>query len=123
MQNTLLEGANLRYADTYQSDFTSADLRNSNLDHIIGRWVDFSWADLTGATFVDSSLFWADFDHADLSETDLRNADMRRANLQYADLRGADLTDANLTGAFANSKTLWPIGFVPYFAGVVTWGN
>ena len=48
---------------------------------------------------------------------------MRRANLQYADLRGADLTDADLSGAFANAKTLWPIGFVPYFAGVVTWSD
>ena len=54
---------------------------------------------------------------------DLRNADMRRANLQYADLRGADLTDADLSGAFANAKTLWPVGFVPYFAGVVTWSE
>ena len=72
---------------------------------------------------VRPSLFWADFDHADLRNADLRKADLRRANLQYADLRGANLTDTILTGAFANSKTLWPVGFVPYFAGVVTWSD
>ena len=77
-----------------QPDFSSADLRGSNLSR-----ANLSSADLSGA-----NLFRVDLRDAYLTGANLYRAYLSRADLRDADLRGADLTSAvlvetNLSGA------------------------
>ena len=118
-----LTNANFGSSDLYRTIFSWADLSGASLDHASGRWASFLGADLSTASLFQADLPWAAFNEANLT-----NANLAGANLKWADLSGADLTGANLLGtdltrAFANSETVWPTGFVPFLAGVVTWVN
>ena len=69
---------------------------------------------------ADADLRGADLRGADLWAADLRGADLWGADLWGVDLRGVDLRGANLRGARANGRTVWPDGFDPKAAGVLS---
>ena len=68
-------------------------------------------SDFSGADMRDSNFAFADFSDAGLRSTNLRQSNLRSTGLQLADLEGADLTgtdlsDADLSGATLDSADL-----------------
>jgi hypothetical protein len=92
VSSAFLQGLNLKNANLLRSDFSSADLRNSNL-----AGVDFTLANLNSANLRGAAL-----DRAKFVKTDLRNTDLAGSSLVGADLSGASLDDADLRGADLN---------------------
>ena len=72
-------------------------------------------ANLRGANLHGANLHGSDLRGADLSGSDLSGSNLYGSNLYGANLRGSDLY-----GARASTSTLWPDGFDPAAAGVVT---
>jgi hypothetical protein len=89
VSSAFLQGLNLRNASLLRSDFSSADLRNS----------DFAGVDFTLANLNSANLRGAQLNRARFVQADLRNADMVGSSLAGADLSGADLDDADLSTA------------------------
>ena len=138
-------GVNWAGADRSDSNLTGANLTGANLTGANLRMVNLNGAylfgaDLTGATLIeadltDANLEWTTMKAANLDGATLRCADLTRANLAGANLCNADLSEANLSGtnlkgaeiaaaslsaAVADRNTVWPDGFNPTNAGVVT---
>lgn len=96
--------------------FGGADLRDTNLSHAIGQYVNLSMADLTGANltgvlFINAYLVNADLTKADLTGADLTSADLTGAKLTHAFIkeaafRNANLREADLTGAYLRGANL-----------------
>ena len=70
---------------------------------------------------MERNLQGLDLRKETLGGANLSGANLKRANLAGANLTGANLLGTDLTGAFASTETIWPTGFLPFLAGVVTW--
>jgi len=100
----------------YMSDFTEANLSNSDLRAVEGAWVicilgslidaKLSGANLYRAIFMLANLRGADLSGAKLTYANLTSADLEGANLSGADLSHADLSRANLSGANLSGANL-----------------
>ncbi|MBC8365289.1 MAG: pentapeptide repeat-containing protein, partial [Actinobacteria bacterium] len=75
---------------------------------------DLTRARLEGANLSGANLSWANLSWA----SPKRN--IPGANLRGADLAGANLGETSLTGALADKHTIWPEGFNPAAAGVIS---
>lgn len=89
VSSAFLQGIHLRKANLLRSNFSSADLRNSDLSGC-----DFTLANLTSANFRGAHL-----DRSGFAQADLRNADLNGSSMVGADLSGANLDDADLRSA------------------------
>lgn len=115
-----LVDARLRYAHLAEADLHFADLTGAVL-----RGADLTRADLTGTSLrqtvlVETTLHQADLRDAVLVEAMAEEADLRGTDLTRANLTDTDLTGATLRGALADNDTVWPDGFDPAAAGVVS---
>jgi len=90
LSRALLAGANLTFAIGTDTNFSSADLRNSVLDG-----ASFSGANLANANFAGALLT-----HADLSYAIAVGANFSHAFLAEANLYGSDLSYADFSEAF-----------------------
>jgi len=93
LSTAFLQGVQLPKARLLRSNFTSADVRNSNL-----AGADLSYASLNGANFRESDLARVNFNSADLTDADFCGTRFASSNLTDATLDGADLGNADLTG-------------------------
>lgn len=89
VSSAFLQGIHLQKANLLRSNFSSADLRNSDLSGC-----NFTLANLNSANFRGAKL-----DRASFAEADLRNTDLNGSSLTVANLFGATLDDADLRGA------------------------
>ena len=89
VSSAFLQGIHLRKANLLRSNFSAADLRNSDLSGC-----DFTLANLSSANFRRAVL-----DHSSFAQADLRNADLNASRLTNALLDGAILDGADLRGA------------------------
>ena len=88
-----LQGVSLPSARLLRSDFSDADVRNSNLSS-----ADLSYASLNGANFRNSDLQRVSLFAASLNDADFCGANFANADLTDATLDAADLGNANLSG-------------------------
>lgn len=116
------EGGRLRLVAV---DLRRAGLRGANLQHANLRDACLQRAVLQGAYLEDAIFRDARLEGADLKDAHLQEADLSGANLESANLRGANLEGAknlercNLNGAWDNSRTTWPVGFIARDHGVI----
>jgi uncharacterized protein YjbI with pentapeptide repeats len=101
LANTDLTQANLSYADLSYANLSRAYLSNANLTHANLIEADLSNADLTyaglrDAKLRDANLIYAKLINVDLTLADLTNADLIEANLTHANMTQANLSDAEL---------------------------
>jgi uncharacterized protein YjbI with pentapeptide repeats len=104
LENAVLNGCDLSYADLSGINLNGADFTDANLRFTILTDADlegaiFIGADLTNTGFNGANLKGADFRNQDLTKTILSNAALNSANLNGADLTGADLTKTSLNSA------------------------
>jgi uncharacterized protein YjbI with pentapeptide repeats len=92
-----LQGIRLRNAKLLRSNFSSADLRDSDFTGS-----NFALADLNSANLRDTVL-----DHANFTQADLNSADLVRSSLVGANLEGATLDDADLRSADLRDIQWW----------------
>ena len=88
-----LHGARLGQVKAVRSDFTFANLSESNWHS-----ADLSEANLSNADLREADLSSTKLTGADLRNAQLQNATLRNSNLSTADLRGANLAGADLQG-------------------------
>jgi uncharacterized protein YjbI with pentapeptide repeats len=120
VENAVLRGISLAYADLSSTDLTlieltNADLRSAdltdarlnqaklsdvNLAGAILIRTDLSQANLRGCSFRNANLSSANLFHLQAPFTDFRDADLTKANLIQACLTNCDLRSANLSGSF-----------------------
>ena len=106
----------LVHIDGEPIDCSYQNLSNVDLsDHTRLPKVDFRGAHLSGA-----DLSGAGFSGANLAGANLCNADLSEANLSGTNLKGAEIAAASFSAAVADRNTVWPDGFNPTNAGVVT---
>lgn len=128
-----LEGADLHYSDLSQSFLLGVNLRGADLTGVwfVNAMLDgarLHQADLRSAVLWRARLTGSDLRATDLTAADLNGARLHGARFDLADLRGTDFTAADITsatfaGAVADDTTIWPGGFDPQQAGVLTAGN
>lgn len=104
LNNTQLNGADLRGACLHLSNLAKADLTGADLSH----------ADLTGAELTSSVLVHADLTGANLTESKLQRADLSEAVLVDALLIRASMPEAvmrsaRLTGADLSEAMMWSV--------------
>ncbi|MCG8327500.1 MAG: pentapeptide repeat-containing protein [Chitinophagales bacterium] len=102
LHNSDLRNTYFHYINLHSADLRNADLRNT----------DFSGAglrdaDLCDADFSDASLHYIDLGNSDLHNTDFRNADLYFANFSGANLHSANLSNTNLYYADFNNANLF----------------
>ena len=140
-----LSGQDLSGRDLFNADLCRADLSGANLsgaDLVAASLIE---ADLLGANLRGANLYGANLSRARLAGADLARANLSRANLSEVSLVETDLSEdefsrheaaenylfrrtifggtvvaARLVGAFADGDTIWPEGFDPVAAGVVS---
>jgi uncharacterized protein YjbI with pentapeptide repeats len=100
-----LRGADLRWANLYESNLYRANLCEANLyeSNLYRAYLceaNLYGADLCGADLRWANLYRAHLCRANLCEANLDGADLYGANLRGADLRGADLRGADLRGVW-----------------------
>jgi len=93
VSSAFLQGLKLQNANLLRSDFSSADLRNSDLTGVNFTLANLSSANLRGAVLDHASFAQADLRNIDLSGSSLVGVDLSEAVLDGADLRAADLRD------------------------------
>ena len=109
LRQAVLENASLTGADLGEAKIARANLHGARLGKVKAVRSDFTFANLSqsnwqGANMAGANLSSANLQEADLSSTkligvDLRNAKLQNAKLQNSDLSNADLRGANLAGA------------------------
>ena len=140
-----LSGANLREANLVWAFLVGANLVGADLVGADLSGAFLSEADLLGANLRGANLYGANLSRARLAGADLARANLSRANLSEVSLVETDLSEdefsrheaaenylfrrtifggtvvaARLFGAFADGDTIWPEGFDPVAAGVVS---
>ncbi len=93
VSSAFLQGLRLQEANLLRSNFSAADLRNS----------DFTGCNFTLADLDSANLRGATLDHAIFSQADLRGADLAGSNVAGADFTGAVLEEADLRWANLNA--------------------
>jgi uncharacterized protein YjbI with pentapeptide repeats len=133
----ILKGHDLGGANLLGVDFTSTDLRNSNLlaanfekatlvrasladstakgarfDKIEAYRTDFSHMDAQGAVFTSAEVQRSNFQDANLTNVDFTKAELGRAQFHDADISGSRFSFANLARAdFRGATFTTPIDF------------
>ena len=107
LKGFVASGRDLTRADLTGADLGGADLREANLTKANLTKADLGGADLGGADLREANLLGANLGGANLFDANLGGA-----NLSGANLLGANLGGAKLFGAYYNSGTVWPDGFV-----------
>lgn len=97
LQDTYLQGVNLRGSDLVGAHLEGSDLYGANLEY----------SDMTGAYLQGAGLAYANLRGADLTGANLQGADLSYANLRDARLCSADLARANITGACLEGVDLY----------------
>lgn len=92
-RNLIMDGSKLERAAMADADFTSTDLRNSNLVR-----ADFSKATLVRSMMDGSSAPGASFEKAVGFRTSYVGADLAGANFTKSEMQRADFGKANLKG-------------------------
>ena len=116
---TKLDSANLSYANLYKADLREADLKYANLTYCQCYAADFSKTDLGNANFQEAFLFKANFQNAYGLFVRFDDANLESAKLQGANLGLAKLTGTQLRFAKYSSNTIFPEGFDPVAAGAI----
>lgn len=101
-EGTDFEGANLEEADLFR-----ANLSNANLSGAICRETDFSFANLKNSNLSNSCLEKADFFEANLSNANLGGAICRETDFSWAILWNVNLYGADLFKAIFSHKNWW----------------
>lgn len=96
VSGAFLQGVHLRNARLLRSNFSAADVRNS----------DFSSADLQDSNLHSANFRQSTFAQASLAGAQIDDADFHRADLSSANLSGAVLDDTDLSLALM-SNTGW----------------
>jgi uncharacterized protein YjbI with pentapeptide repeats len=128
MENAILTGANLRFADLRKAGLKYAvtgSLLNADSAYLPTGWHSSSgyligkYADLTGATFNNVSfsgwdMYGVNLTDATLTSVNLTNADLRHANFARATITNSTITGTNLYAAsMSRLKTSGLIGTTP----------
>lgn len=123
-RNLIMDGSKLERAAMAEADFTSTDLRNSNLvradfskatlvrsmldgsvapdasfEKAVGFRTSFAGADLAGANFTKSEMQRADFTRAKLNGIDFEKSELGRAVFTEAAIDGTRFRYSNLARA------------------------
>lgn len=93
LRNTDLRNAYFSHADLQNTNFQGACLEQANLSQANLKGVDFSNADLEGADFSNANLDGANFSNANLKKTNFENASLRNVNLNGAIVDQGSLID------------------------------
>jgi|GEM_PF-621297 len=135
LRNANLSKASLNFASLKNADLSGANLGGAELGFAFLFGTRFDKANLQKAILMGSYLHRADLSKNDLSgvdlsraylfDTKLTEANLSGANLEGTALSGANLSKANLSNALLkealyDQSTLFPIGFDPKTAGLVT---
>lgn len=88
-----------------ESDFTQAELTNSNLSHSVLTDINLKGANLKGSEVTNVNFSYAILSNANLTNVDFTDANLKNADLTNANLTNADLRYTKLDGAdFTNAK-------------------
>jgi uncharacterized protein YjbI with pentapeptide repeats len=117
LRQAVLENASLTGADLGEAKFARANLHGARLGKVKAVRSDFTFANLSqsnwqGANISGANLSSANLQEADLSSTKLVGVDLRNAQLQNAKLRNSDLSNADLRGANLAGADLQGTDFV-----------
>ena len=115
MSSAHLAGASFMYAGLRDAELMFANLRSARLGSSDLRSANLSFSDLQ-----DAVLGLADLENASLGRCSLRDAHLEGANLRNAFLEHAELGGVHLEQAIYDSKTRWPLDFVPP-ADAINW--
>lgn len=99
--NSMLRYATLTGSTFFQTPFSQANLRGTDLRNVNLQEADLSDAELVQTNFSNSIVSRADFSGSLIFEAAFRETDLRNCILDDADLRNADLTGADLRFATA----------------------
>jgi hypothetical protein len=111
LQRASLQGANLQRAYLYGANLQEAALYGANLQGANLQGAELREANLQGAELQEANLQRAHLEGADLREADLREANLKEAYLQGADLRGAHgLTEELIEWTMGSNETNLPEG-------------
>ncbi len=105
-RNLMLDGSDLSGASLVDADFSSSDLRKSNLAA-----TDFGKAALARAMMDDSKAAGANFEKALGYRTSFVRTDLAGAKFAKSEMQRADFTDAILTGADFEKSELGRVVF------------
>ena len=97
-----LHGANLEGAKLHGANLAGAELHGANLRFAKLHGANLAGAELHGANLEGAKLHGANLAGAELHGANLRNAKLHGANLEGVKLDGADLGNAKLAGSFGN---------------------
>ena len=97
----ILEGQDLSGANLFDADFTSTDLRNSNLlatnfEKATLVRASLAGSKANGARFVRIEAYRTDFSRMEAQGAVFTSAEMQRSNFQESNLKNADFTKADL---------------------------
>ena len=96
-----LRGADLKFMDLSNHDFTNADLTNADLRFTVIENTSFEGAKLTNVEFSRSQM-----ENVNFSNTDLTNAKFFGSKMDYVKFDNADLANSDLRAIKANYITL-----------------
>ncbi len=115
MSSAHLAGASFMYAGLRDAELMFANLRSARLGSSDLRSANLSFSDLESAV-----LGLADLENASLGRCSLRDAHLEGANLRNAFLEHAEMEGVHLEQAIYDSKTRWPLDFIPP-ADAINW--
>lgn len=106
LENTDFRGANLENANLTNADLRGAKLENANLENADLRGADLESVDLKNANLKNTNLQETNLQNANLKGAELENADLSNARLENTNLRNANLRNANLKAARLENSSL-----------------
>ncbi len=115
MSSARLASSSFMYAGLRDAELMFANLRSARLGSSDLRSANLSFSDLESAV-----LGLADLENASLGRCSLRDAHLEGANLRNAFLEHAEMDGVHLEQAIYDSKTRWPLNFVPP-ADAINW--
>jgi len=115
MSSARLAGSSFMYAGLRDAELMFANLRSARLGSSDLRSANLSFSDLESAV-----LGLADLENASLGRCSLRDAHLEGANLRNAFLEHAEMEGVHLEQAIYDSKTRWPLDFIPP-ADAINW--
>lgn len=110
-----------RNAILHHSVFTEVDFSGANLINVEAFACSFKSAKFDGARLIGAQFNWSRFSGATFNESDIGGASFENCCLCNADLSGAlRIGEANFSNAIFNEMTIWPNGFIPSNAELLT---
>jgi uncharacterized protein YjbI with pentapeptide repeats len=110
-----------RNAIVHHSDFTQVNFEEANLINVEACACSFKSANFNGARLIGAQFNWSRFGGATFNQSDIGGACFENCCLCDADFSGAlRIGEANFANAIFNETTIWPNGFVPANAELLT---